>query len=165
MDILSHFDFEFTKTNTGRLQVEFLKNENARGAVDGVSPRCAHLPVEPFLGGVPSVKLRIVGVARTCLLDTGAHIQYVPSEVVRGRQPSGHRMDFLPDQGEFETPIFLLDVTVEGKSRQLEFGTLPPLFEMSMSMFGTDWAILGTDFLRTCMNERVRLDRDSLEIA
>jgi hypothetical protein len=46
----------------------------------------------------------------------------------------------------------------------LKFGTLPHVFEMTMSMFGSDWAILETDFLRGNLKGYIWLTRVSIEL-
>jgi hypothetical protein len=167
MDVLCHFDLLFTKSSVGRLQVAFLEPgseaESESQAFPGRPP--TRHPVSLFLGGVPSIRLSIEGTEHACLLDTGAHIQYVPNSVVTDRTPCGHRKDFLPGQGEFDTPLYLLDVTVANQHQRLEFGTLPEIFEFTMSRFGRDWAILGTDFLRANLKDSIRLERNSLTLS
>jgi hypothetical protein len=164
MDVLCHFDLLISKSSAGRLQVAFLEPgseaESESQMLAGGPP--TRLPVSLFLGGVPSIRLTIEGVEHICLLDTGAHIQYIPSAVVKSLTPSGRRKDFLPGQGEFDTPLYLLDVTVANQHQKLEFGTLPEIFELTMSRFGRDWAILGTDFLRANLKDSIRLERSSL---
>ena len=155
MDVLGRFDLEFfPDPATGRLEVEFLLHGEtpvhfaARSGPSDLSDPFVQLLVEPLFGSVPAIRLPLGGIDTICILDTGAHVQYVHDEAVRGLRPHARRMDFLPEQGEFETTTYLLDVPLQGHMETMEFGTLPPLHAMTLSLLGGKWCILGTDFLR-----------------
>ncbi len=158
-DILGTFDLEIAPKPDGRLGVSFL-------FPDEKPPRAGEpllvAPIVPILGDIPAIRLPIDGQERVCLLDTGAHIQYVPDDAIIPNPPKTTRSDFLMDFGSFETRIHDLHVTVGKADLICEFGSLPTQPSAMLSMLiGEPWAILGTTFFK-CF--RILIRRNQVEV-
>jgi hypothetical protein len=67
---------------------------------------------------------------------------------VRGFRAVRELTDFLPGFGVFETPVYRLPIGVCGRAVELEFGVLPSLLALSLSLLAKDGWIIGTGLLR-----------------
>jgi len=85
------------------------------------------------------------------VVDSGASLSYVPSEVVQGLTPTGKRKDFYPGFGEFETDVWRVRCEIGGRRITISAGILPPMLQMMFGlMLGANGWIVGSDFFRGC---------------
>jgi hypothetical protein len=87
-------------------------------------------------GGVPFVEI-VAGSATTAAV-------LVPRAAVAGRTPIRRERDFHPLIGPFETDVWSLPISVDGRPIALEAGVLPAALERALAT-GDGW-ILGSDF-------------------
>jgi hypothetical protein len=94
----------------------------------------------PFGEAYPRVEVEIAGQRREALFDTGAWLNYVPGDLLEGRDRVATMRDFLPGFGEFTTPVYEVTVGIEGAPPQeVRAGILPA---------GEFTFIIGTELLR-----------------
>lgn len=94
--------------------------------------------------GALIIKMEIDGTVYDFVLDTGAKISYINRKATSNDIPSAEREDFNPMMGTFKTPIFPKQVSFGGKSFQCQFGNLPHMAEMALSMAGIE-GVIGFD--------------------
>jgi hypothetical protein len=95
------------------------------------------------------VNVRTGGGVVRAIIDSGASLSYVPSDVVSGLTLVGTQGDFYPGFGEFETNVYRVRVEVGRRVLDLAAGVLaPPLSSMLALVLGTDGWIVGSDFFR-----------------
>jgi len=78
------------------------------------------------MNGANTIESNIDGAPIDLIFDTGAQLSYVPEEHVAGRIPSGRFTDFYPLIGEFDTPTYLVDISLGGEEFRITAGVLPP---------------------------------------
>ena len=91
--------------------------------------------------GLVFVYLRVKGNDAKLALDTGAKISYIDKSYTLDETEFEVRADFNPAIGKFETPIYAMEASVDGRSFPVNFGNLPSLFAMSLQMVGIEGAI------------------------
>lgn len=94
------------------------------------------------------VELMVNGCSVRLIVDTGAKISYIDSEIVDGLNSVDTKEDFSPQFGHFSTKIYECTVQyLEGKSISLKFGTPPHLLSTFLSLLHVQ-GILGLDFFK-----------------
>ena len=91
--------------------------------------------------GVVCVILRVKGKDVKLALDTGAKISYIAESYTLDESEIEVREDFNPAIGQFETPIYAMEASIDGQSFPVNFGKLPSLLAMSLQMVGIEGAI------------------------
>ena len=91
--------------------------------------------------GVICVILRVKGKEVKLALDTGAKISYIAESYTLEEAEIEVRDDFNPAIGQFKTPIFAMEASIDGRSFPVNFGKLPSLLAMSLQMMGIEGAI------------------------
>lgn len=91
--------------------------------------------------GEVCINISVKGEIAKVALDTGAKISYIDPSYVRGEQATETRDDFHPSIGAFRTPIYCMDASISGQEFPVQFGTLPKLMAMSLSLIGIYGAI------------------------
>ena len=110
---------------------------------DGLS-----IPIELVMG-VPIVRGRSGAKGISAVIDSGASLSYVPTDVVEGLTPTGKRKDFYPGFGEFETDVWRVRAEIGGRRLAITAGVLPPMLQVMFGMIlGSDGWIVGSDFFR-----------------
>ena len=97
-------------------------------------------PITREMGAI-CVILRVKGKDVKLALDTGAKISYIAESYTSDENETEFRKDFHPAIGQFETPIYAMEASVDGRSFPVNFGKLPSLFAMSLQMVGIEGAI------------------------
>jgi hypothetical protein len=111
-------------------------------------PQGYAIPIELVMG-VPAVTGRSSRRRVRAVIDSGASLSYVPSDVVQGRTPIGKRSDFYPGFGEFETDVWRVRAEIGGRRITISAGILPPMLQMMFGLIlGADGWIVGSDFFR-----------------
>jgi hypothetical protein len=106
------------------------------------------IPVDLVMG-VPVVTGRSRRGRLRAVIDSGAALSYVPSNVVEGLAPVGKRSDFYPGFGEFETDVWRVDAEIGGRMVSITAGILPPMLQTMFGMIlGSNGWIIGSDFFR-----------------
>lgn len=95
------------------------------------------------LMSVPLVNIEVDGHHLNAFLDSGANLSYVKSAVSADWELLGVKQDFYPMYGSFESPHFIRETIVKGKTMDVNYGNLPGILNATLSM-GVD-AILGVD--------------------
>lgn len=98
--------------------------------------------------GVLTIPMSVDGKVLNFALDTGAKISYVNRKVTANDSCVKYLEDFNPLFGYFSTPIFNKTVGVGDQVFQCEFGNLPNMAELSLSMLGID-GVIGYDLFNT----------------
>ena len=96
--------------------------------------------------GIPIISMDICDGRRRMYLDTGAKVSYLDARLTHGRTPDATEQDFYPGIGQFQTPVFMLQGGVAGRSFIGRYGNLPDRLRSLLSM-GNAEGILGSDFL------------------
>jgi hypothetical protein len=131
MDIIKQHDFEI---NLETLEVTFSDTP-----LD-VLPNVFDLE---FLMGSPTFRIGSPKGQLKCLLDTGAHLSYIARSHTESMTSTRETWDFNPFFGIFETPVFMMDVTVKDIGVHMELGNLPDVADMAIfGLTGLD-AVMG----------------------
>ena len=96
---------------------------------------------------IPTVTLDINKQSHKVFFDTGAQLSYIDSHLLSLGQPNGNFVDFHPFLGAFETETATLSTGLSGTYFDLVFGSLPPLFELTLKSANAD-GILGNEFMK-----------------
>ena len=148
MDILSNYNLLFA-------QNELLLSENAIDFEGEFSP------IKNFMG-IPVMEICVGGQPLSCFVDSGAKISYISSNLTEGMTSVETRQDYYPLYGHFETPIFRVDIDINGCPLNVAFGNLPKKLEGLLLMLSErNTGILGSDLFQ---NFRVYLDFDNMRI-
>ncbi len=99
------------------------------------------------LMGIPIIEVSIGGEPYRMFFDTGAKISYFQEPSLLNYPVTGSLMDFFPGFGQFETKTYLVDLEIEGSTYAFQFGTLPQLLGLTLSMGGTQ-GIVGNELIR-----------------
>lgn len=91
--------------------------------------------------GVFCVILRVKGEDVRLFLDTGAKISYIAETYTSDETAIEVLEDFYPMIGQFETPIYAMEASVDGQSFPVNFGKLPSKLAMMLQMMGIEGAI------------------------
>lgn len=135
MDILIHFDVQFTRN---RLIFSDGPISHADTAIK--------LPIiDLFLGVGPIINLNIQQKDRRIYFDSGAKLAYLSKDLLVGT-PIGDMEDFHPSIGTYKTKVYKIDVVIDGKTETLTFGLLPSSIRMVLDFTQTE-GFLGTELL------------------
>ena len=91
--------------------------------------------------GAVCVILRVKGKDVKLALDTGAKISYIAETYTSDEAEIEVRDDFSPMIGQFETPIYAMEASIDGQSFPVNFGKLPQELAMMLQMMGIEGAI------------------------
>lgn len=94
--------------------------------------------------GAITIPMSVDGQILNFALDTGAKISYINRRATSGDTPTENRRDFNPLLGYFSIPIFPKNVKIGNKDFPCNFGNLPQMAEMPLSMMGID-GVIGFD--------------------
>lgn len=97
--------------------------------------------------GAITIPMTVDGHILHFALDTGAKISYINNRVTSSDTPIENRQDFNPLLGYFSTPIFPKIVKVGDVDFLCNFGNLPQMAEMPLSMMGID-GVIGFDLFK-----------------
>lgn len=115
--------------------------------VFGYEGETEEIPSFSVIGGYAGIILDIDGESRSVLVDTGAPVAYISNRLTEGLTPSGETTDFSPmTMSLFTTPLFNMRVDAAGHSFDTQFGHLPNMLQMSISLLGID-GVIGYDLL------------------
>lgn len=98
--------------------------------------------------GSPYLGIGVCGQEVPCILDTGSSISLLPSTTRWPGPPTGHRRDFVPGLGPFETPVRRCSARVLGQELDLEFGALPRSMEQLLLCLAPARGLLGMEILQ-----------------
>jgi len=110
---------------------------------DGDAPSRDNSFVYQNMMSVPLISMQVDGRQLNAFLDSGANLSYVKSAVSADWESLGVKQDFYPMYGSFESPHFIRETVVKGKTMDVNYGNLPGILNATLSM-GVD-AILGVD--------------------
>lgn len=91
--------------------------------------------------GAICVILRVKGKDVKLALDTGARISYIAESYTSDEAEIEVREDFNPAIGQFKTPIYAMEASIDGQSFPVNFGKLPSKFAMMLQMLGIEGAV------------------------
>ena len=131
MDIIKDFDLII---NSETNETEFVK--------DYCEDVINHVEINQFKS-FPTINVNIDGRAINCLFDTGAHIDYINSTIIKGKSTIEKIEDFNPSIGEFETNLYDLDVVLKDINKTLKFGNLPWILESATFGSGNVNGLIG----------------------
>jgi hypothetical protein len=122
------------------LKIEY-NNKSVTFSEDEIpfSPICS-TPIINEMGAI-SIALSVKGDNVRLALDTGAKISYIGKTFTQNEAATDTKSDFNPMIGNFETPIYNLNASIEGIVFPVKFGNLPGMYAMQMKMMGLDGAI------------------------
>lgn len=116
--------------------------------VAGAEMQVENIGAGNFMGAI-MINLNISGVPTRLLLDTGAWISYLDPSLTSNHDVIRTEMDFSPVTGinsEFTTPIYRVNTIIGGNEEQLEYGNLPTMLNMAISLTGAK-GIIGYELL------------------
>jgi hypothetical protein len=135
MDILIHFDVQFTRNRITFSDTPIFHADTA-----------IKLPIiDMFLGVGPIINLNIEQKDRRIYFDSGAKLSYLSEDLLVGT-PIGEMEDFYPSIGTYKTNVYKIDVAIDGKIETLTFGVLPSSIRMLLDMTQTK-GVIGTELL------------------
>jgi hypothetical protein len=134
MDILIHFDVQFTRNRITFSDTPIFHADTA-----------IKLPVIETIMGIPIINLNIKQEDRRIFFDTGAKLSYLSEDLLDGT-PIGEMEDFYVSIGTFKTNIYKIDVIIDGKVETLTFGLLPSSIRMILDI-GQTKGVIGTELL------------------
>jgi len=134
MDILIHFDVQFTRNRITFSDTPIFHADTA-----------VKLPIIETIMGIPIINLNIKQEDRRIFFDTGAKLSYLSEDLLVGT-PFGEMEDFYPSIGTYKTNVYKIDVVIDGKIEPLTFGLLPSSIRMLLDM-GQTKGIIGTELL------------------
>lgn len=94
--------------------------------------------------GAITIPMSVEGTILNFALDTGAKISYINHRITSSDTPTDNRQDFNPLFGYFSTPIFPKSVKVGDMDFLCNFGNLPQMAELPLSMMGIG-GVIGFD--------------------
>lgn len=103
------------------------------------------VPLDIILG-IPIFEVSINEEIIKVFFDTGAQLSYIERNFVNEMKPFGQKEDFYPGIGRFSTETYELETTLGDKTFLLEYGVLPELLQMTLTMAGAR-GIIGTKIL------------------
>jgi len=129
-DILNEFDI-FFDVKSGQVTFGSVQSESI-----GKS-----FPID-FVMGVPKTTIQIQGREVAMVFDTGATFSYWQDLALDSFPEKEIRLDYFPGIGEFEVKTYHVPITLGDLSFQLEYGRLPEMLGMTLSLIGADgiWA-------------------------
>ncbi len=95
--------------------------------------------LEVQAGGIGGRKLRLI-------VDTSSAMTLVPEPLLRHCESLGSRQGYHPLVGEFHTPLYLVDLAIDGGNRKFHAGVLTENLETALHADRVD-GILGADLL------------------
>lgn len=128
------------------LQIDWPGRRIVHGA--SPSPDQTLVPLTRAAFGIPLIPVQTPLGRVDAVLDTGAALSYAPPEAVRGLDPVRETDDFLPGLGSFTVDVYRLDVSVGGIPLEVEFGVMPPLLRMALSLLCPGGWIIGSALFR-----------------
>jgi hypothetical protein len=134
MDILIHFDVQFTRNQITFSDTPIFHADTA-----------VKLPIIETMMGIPIINLNIEQEDRRIFFDSGAKLSYLSEDLLVGT-PIGEMEDFYPSIGTYKTNVYKIDVEIGGKVETLTFGLLPSSLRMLLDMSQTK-GIIGTELL------------------
>ena len=134
-----------------------------RRIVNGATPLsdAVLVPLSRAAFGIPLIPVDTPLGRVDAILDTGAALSYAPPDAVRGLDRVRETDDFLPGFGSFTVDVYRLEVSVGGMPLKVEFGVMPPLLRMALSLLCPGGWIMGSALFR---DRVVTLDLGRLEI-
>lgn len=94
--------------------------------------------------GAITIPMSVDGQILNFALDTGAKISYINRLATSCDTPTENRQDFNPLLGYFSTPIFPKNVKIGSNDFLCNFGNLPQMAEIPLSIMGID-GVIGFD--------------------
>jgi len=135
-DILNRFDFIFD-----------LQNEEITLSTDELSMEGNYISLGNVMGCCPiAIQVEVEQNRHTFLLDTGAAISYFAGIRIDHFDSLGRFHDFHPGNGDFETDMYLVPVSIGDVKLNLRGGTLPSAMEMQIGMLGAH-GIIGNELM------------------
>ncbi|MCX8028202.1 MAG: retroviral-like aspartic protease family protein [Thermodesulfovibrionales bacterium] len=132
-DILSKFDV-FIDTGKG---IMTFSQEPLQ--MEGIKER-----IEYPIHNIPVLTCKIEGTDYKFILDTGASLSYLNTEIAERFEITGKQTDFFPSFGKFETETRQIEIGIAGQEITLNFGTLPEILELTLGLAQAD-GLIGTE--------------------
>lgn len=105
------------------------------------------LPITQFMG-IPIIELVIDQQKLKFFLDTGAKLSYLSARMTRNYESVGTAEDFYPGVGQFTTDCFEIPTRLGDHKFLVQYGNLPTLLQMTLTLGGTD-GVIGFDFFNS----------------
>lgn len=102
--------------------------------------------------GFPVFRAVCRGRVVRLVLDTGARISYLTHKLTSDETAIAEREDFSPFVGQYITPIYNVDVDLEGEIIPMHMGNLPMVMDNALSCTGIE-GVVGYDLFRNCKVE------------
>ncbi|UJR32337.1 hypothetical protein I4U23_019800 [Adineta vaga] len=134
MDILKHFDIQFTQNDIHFSDTSIPYTELA-----------IKLPIIDTIMTIPIIKLNVGQVDQRIIFDTGAKLSYLSDDLLVGTSV-GEMEDFYPTIGIYKTNVYKIEVIMNGNTETLTFGSLPSSINILLEM-GQTKGIIGTELL------------------
>ena len=118
------------------------KNETVAFSMENIpfEPRCSTPIIQGQMGEI-CITLMINGQRINLALDTGARISYIDKSFTLGKNKIETRDDFNPLVGQFQTPIYAMEASIEEQEFPVNFGVLPAMLAMPLKLIGIYGAI------------------------
>ena len=91
-----------------------------------------------------AIEAKVADRSVQLVVDTGAKISYISKKLCEGMESVEEREDFHPYIGTFKTPIYRMTIDINQKQLSTDFGNLPQLYAMTLSMANLD-GVIGYD--------------------
>jgi hypothetical protein len=135
MDILQKYDL---KVDPIQKRIEIANNIPVKAGIPS-------LKIQQIMS-IPVIYIEIDSIAHKLVFDTGAQLSYIKSDFIGDSESVGILEDFYPGIGEFETDIFLKEISLFDENLSFEFGVLPDELEILLQLIGVN-GIIGTYLL------------------
>lgn len=134
MDIMTHFNIRFTRTDITFSEKPILHTHTA-----------IKLPIAAAVMGIPIITLNIGGNDEKIYFDTGAKISYLSDDLLVGRS-LGEMDDFYFTIGKYKTKVYEIGIKINGQVEKLTFGSLPPSLRVLLGA-GQTKGVIGSQLL------------------
>ncbi len=112
------------------------------------APDATLVPLTRAAFGIPLIPVDTPLGRVDAVLDTGAALSYAPPDAVQGLDPVRETDDFLPGFGSFTVDVYRLEVSVGGIPLEVEFGVMPALLRMALSLLCPGGWIMGSGLFK-----------------
>jgi hypothetical protein len=141
-DILSQFDVEIAPS-TNEVNFFVPGTSELQGAIFPFADSLS-FPIAG-IADIPVIIMPINGRETKIIFDTGAKLSYLGTDYTQDLISQETMRDFNPLIGDFETPVFVVPITIGDTTIHLKMGNLPPMAEMAVGMLAE--GILGSALL------------------
>jgi hypothetical protein len=129
-----------------KIILDYQENQITFCTHDEVMPEGNNYPIECGMGAI-TIPITARGKNLNMILDTGATLSYVDSNVTYGMESKETMTDFSPlIGGKFSTKVYEIESSFYGEKFNCRYGNLPYLIANMVNTLGAN-GVIGYDFL------------------